>query len=118
MTRVQEALRPLETPGGAISDEQVELTCPTCKTTQRLSQARLREEDEQTVYTCRRGCQIVLVVSRPDPSGKPWPGRGYRLGDWVIRNATDLKVHIPGKIGGLLFPASPATLDTVRPRDN
>jgi len=67
-----------------ISDEQVELTCPTCKTTQRLSQARLREEDEQTVYTCRRRCQIVLVVSRPDPSGKPWPGRGYRLGDWVI----------------------------------
>jgi hypothetical protein len=79
----------LDVPGNARlpSDAQIRTRCPTCKEAQTLSQADVAIKDE-TTYTCKNGCQAILVISRP--SDRPWLGRGYRMGDWTLRNPEDL----------------------------
>ena len=44
-----------------------------------------------------------------------WPGRGYRLGAHVIRNAADITVQVEGMRMPVLIPASKAALMRVRP---
>jgi hypothetical protein len=95
------------------SDAQIVTTCPTCKEAQTLSEADV-SSGEETVYVCKEGCQPILVVGPPVPP--PWPGRGYRMGDWVLRNPSDLHVRLidqQGEPSGkpVLIPASPAALN-------
>ncbi len=94
--------------GLVIEEERFETSCPTCGTAQNLSQATLSLDHDDTLYTCRNGCQTIVVVSRRGLVG--WPGRGYRIGDYVIRNASDLRfAHV-------LVPASRAALMKSRPQ--
>ncbi len=51
----------------------------------------------------------MLIVSTPGTV--PWEGRGYRLGDWMIRNPTDLYYKGRTMGGAVLWPASPHALD-------
>lgn len=97
----------------APADNQLTTSCRTCGTDQNLTECELRRDGLDTVYVCRNGCQILVVVSAPGDS--PWPGRGYRLGDHVIRNASDLFLAIPGSVTRVLIPASPAALMKARP---
>jgi hypothetical protein len=94
--------------GGALpTDREIHTSCPTCGATQTLSEASLTRSGSDTIYTCKNGCQPVVVVGRPGESA--WPGRGYRLGPHVIRNAGDL--FLPVKSGAkVLLPASKAAL--------
>jgi|GEM_PF-3157580 len=98
--------------GGRLpTDAEMETQCPTCGTAQFLSEAAVRRSGTDTVYHCKKGCQAITVVSNPETT--EWPGRGYRVGDYVIRNAAALLLpmmteHGPTKT--VTFPASPAAL--------
>jgi predicted RNA-binding Zn-ribbon protein involved in translation (DUF1610 family) len=89
-----------------IRDSQIHTSCPACGEAQVLSQAKIAEDGEETVYRCRAGCQPLLIISKPESKGMP--GRGFRLGNFLIRNVTDL--IIPGTTGDVLIPASSAAL--------
>jgi hypothetical protein len=114
LVRVEDVMRNqrVAPPGGRPpTDAEMHTSCPTCGETQHLSETEVRRDVHDTVYLCRNGCQIIVVVSEPGDS--PWPGRGYRLGDHVIRNAADL--FLPVGMNKVLIPASPAALMKRRP---
>lgn len=99
--------------GPNFSDADFETKCPTCKAKQRLSEAALSLDGDDTIYTCRNGCQPIVVISRPGIV--VWPGRGYRLGSHVVRNASDIVISISNVANRVLVPASPAALMKNRP---
>lgn len=90
------------------TDRDIRTSCPSCGEEQTLGEAELRRNGTDTLYTCKNGCQVIVVVGLPGSS--PWPGRGYRLGNHVIRNARDLYLPVIGSAGTVLIPASPAAL--------
>jgi hypothetical protein len=86
------------------TDDEIRTTCPTCHAEQTLGEAGITRIEAETVYTCKNGCQRIVVVGQP---GKiAWPGRGYRLGPYTIRNANDLFVPVGVLPGGVRLPAS------------
>jgi hypothetical protein len=93
--------------GGEFTDTMFTTTCPTCRERQNLSDCKVVVEDSDTVYYCKNGCQRIAVVSRP--SGISWSGRGYRLKDFVIRNAEDLFCKLQND-NGIKIPKSLAAL--------
>jgi hypothetical protein len=95
------------------TDAEVTTTCPTCNTNQALSEAAASRSGDETVYTCKNGCQRIVLVGQPGEEA--WDGRGYRLGPHVIRNAADLLLPVVGGPGTVLVPASPAALMEQRP---
>ena len=105
LVRVQDVLPASSAPA---DDGRALTSCRTCGTQQTLKECEIRRDGPDTVYVCRNGCQVLVVVSTPGDS--PWPGRGYRLGDYVIRNASDLFLTVPGSVAKVLIPASPAAL--------
>lgn len=110
LVRVEKVLAVLKPPP---ADDHITTSCRTCGTAQKLTECEVRRDGADTVYVCRNGCQVLVVVSALGDS--PWPGRGYRLGDHVIRNASDLFLTIPGAVAQVLIPASPAALMKSRP---
>jgi hypothetical protein len=119
MPRAEEVLlwAGLKIPGNARlpGDSGISTVCPSCATTQSLSEADFVEGELESVYTCKNGCQPILVVDRSGPGKRRWPGRGYRLGNFVLRNVADLEftaIDQHGKpVGGVIrVPASPAAL--------
>jgi hypothetical protein len=113
LTRVEEALAALDHPP---SDSEIMTSCRTCGKEQSLAECDVRRDGPDTVYVCCNGCQALVVVSEPGQS--PWPGRGYRLGDHVIRNASDLIVAHSETPARVVIPASPAALMKSRPPDD
>jgi hypothetical protein len=104
----------IKPPGGKdIRDSDMMTACPTCGSEQFLSEAPVSLDVEDTVYTCKLGCQSVVVVSRPGLVA--WPGRGYRLGNYVVRNSRDIFISFGKGRPKLVIPASPAALIKKRP---
>ena len=93
--------------GQKVKDAMITTSCPTCGEEQLLSEAKISLIGDETVYECKNGCQIIAVVGRP--GFEAWQGRGYRLNNYVVRNARDMVLNI-GR--GVLIPASPAALKT------
>jgi TIR domain len=98
--------------GSTFSDANFQTDCPTCQTKQRLSEAPISLDNDDTVYSCKNGCQPIVAISRPGIVA--WPGRGYRVGAHVIRNAADIFVLSAG-MKPVLIPAAKAALMKVRP---
>ncbi len=92
-------------------DQHVLATCPVCNVEKSLAGATVTEEGESTVYRCRSGCGILAIVAPVRPGAAPWNGRGYRLGDHVIRNVVDLRSRKHDQVNGILIPASPNALE-------
>jgi hypothetical protein len=109
LTRVSDVLKHQLRGVDSITDAKIDTTCPGCNVTQHLSESVVVHNDGETTYTCKNGCQTLVIIG--DPGGRAWEGRGYRLGSSVIRNAVDLFVDVgaPQKIG---FPASKNALAT------
>jgi hypothetical protein len=99
--------------GRPIKDSDMKTTCPACGTDQLLSEAVLSLDDGETIYTCKNGCQPVVVVGRPGVVA--WPGRGYRLGDHVIRNVRDIVVRTEDMGATMVLDARDAALMKKRP---
>jgi hypothetical protein len=97
----------------APKDSALRTSCPTCGAEQLLSECLVRRDESDTVYECKNGCQVIVVVSATGDS--PWPGRGWSIGNHVIRNARD--IHIAVSVGGptVLISASPSALMKHRP---
>ena len=110
LVKVEDAMSTLSPPP---RDSAITTSCPTCKTTQGLNECSIKRDEHDTIYVCRNGCQPLVVVGRPGDS--PWPGRGYRLGEHVVRNANDLVLRVDGATVPVLIPASPAALMKSRP---
>ena len=109
MPLASEALAELRPPPG---ETDLETTCPECGTSQRLAEAtpETAEDGLETTYRCRTGDgSAILIVSTPGVV--PWEGRGYQLGDWVIRNPSDLYIHVSHAPPPILIPASAHALD-------
>ncbi|MBP7705815.1 MAG: TIR domain-containing protein [Candidatus Aminicenantes bacterium] len=100
--------------GRPIKDADMTTTCPACGTAQRLSDATLSLDRAETVYTCRNGCQAIVIIGRPGVVA--WPGRGYRLGDHVVRNIQDILVKTEDMAAILVLSAQKAALMKSRPQ--
>jgi predicted RNA-binding Zn-ribbon protein involved in translation (DUF1610 family) len=88
-----------------LSDDDILADCQTCKQAIELSLCRLSQLME-TTYSCPKCGSTLIIISAPNRDGKPWPGRGYRLKDFVLRNAVDLLIR-----GAIKIPRSPRALD-------
>jgi hypothetical protein len=112
MIRVQELFRALDSlPGYTWADEDLRMTCPACGVDQALSAAPAAEDKEDTVYTCKNGCQPIVVVSPVGPAVGFGGAGGRRFGDWLVRNVSDLRAMG----GGVTLWGKPAALDGVDP---
>lgn len=94
--------------GSLVKDSDMRTTCPACGAEQLLSEAVLSLDAGETIYSCKNGCQPVVVVGRPGIVA--WPGRGYRLGDYVVRNVRDILIKTKEMGAAVLIPASKAAL--------
>jgi hypothetical protein len=109
VVRLQDVIKVLDFPNQEVpTDRDCRTKCPTCGRWQNLAEGSITRLGELTVYTCAGGCQKILVIGAPE--GQPWPGRGYRIGEHVLRNAAD--ILIPVGESGITIPASPASLMT------
>ncbi|MEZ9319350.1 toll/interleukin-1 receptor domain-containing protein [Vibrio sp. 10N.286.51.E5] len=100
--------------GEAIKDKHMTTTCPACNKNQKLDEASLSLEQDETIYTCKNGCQPIVVVGRPGIVA--WPGRGYRLGDHVIRNVKDVLVKTNDMAVPIVLDGRQAALMKTRPK--
>ena len=110
--------------GRAFIDGDFRTTCPACHSEQSLNEAKISQEDAETIYSCKNGCQRLVVVSPrteakwPDMPDRPaWtengPGlgfRGYGIGDYFIRNVRDLIFKTDFMSRAVCINASPAAL--------
>ncbi len=96
-------------------DNEIVADCTDCEKPIRLSDCKIHAAAE-TKYFCPECGDILVVISCPHPSGKPWPGRGYRLGDLVLRNAVQLRLQ-RGNIE-LTIPVSSEALTSKHPDES
>lgn len=89
-----------------VSDNEIIAACPSCGQVP-LSACQVAQSAE-TTYTHMKCGNVLLVIGPPNPDGRPWPGRGYRLGDFVLRNPVDMFFN------GVKVPASPHALANAR----
>jgi len=102
--------------GKKVKDSMMETSCPSCGEKQLLSEAFLCLKGEDTVYECKNGCQIIVVVGRPGLNA--WKGRGYRLKDFVLRNTKDITLKLSPGGQDVLIPASSAALMKQQPKNS
>ena len=88
---------------GRAVDDEVFASCENCPDPVSLGSCSISFGHE-TVYACPGCGGTLLVIGAPDPDGMPWPGRGFRIRDFVLRNAVDLTYR------GVLIPKSPNAL--------
>jgi len=94
-----------------IQDSHYRTKCLTCGAAQSLDQARVSDDESgfNTTYICKSGCGPILIIS-DWTERNPQEGAGYRIGNWVVRNPSDLFFIQPGLSSPVLFPASSAAL--------
>jgi hypothetical protein len=113
MPLVSEMLNVKATKGAPIPVRESDIwtSCPSCAQTVRLNEAVIvdRSDPLEVIHSCAEGCGPILIVGTPVVVA--WEGRGYRLGDWVIRNPRDLLAQGRGMRGVVVIPASPHALD-------
>lgn len=103
-------LAPMEG-GHSFAEHEFWTDCHECGEKIHLNESNLDESDPlETVYRCpRTQCNsVILIVSTPGVV--PWEGRGYRIGEWLIRNPRDLFLQRQGAKGIVQMPASPNSL--------
>lgn len=104
--RISDVFNQVLKPGQPMmSDADIMANCETCKEPKNLGSCFIKQTAE-TTYSCPKCGSTLVIIGAPNK--KPWPGRGYRVGDFSIRNAVDLTY----KNG--LFPRCPNALATSR----
>jgi hypothetical protein len=111
LTRVEEVLRSQVPAASKVSDASVIVICPSCQTRQSLIEATIAHDGTETIYTCTKKCQPIVIVS--DPLPRELPGRGHRFGSFMIRNVTEMNIATspPMKLA-----ASPSALESISGR--
>lgn len=72
-----------------ITDADIMAECPVCHIVASFEDSRKIQTNE-TTYLCPHCNGVITILGRPNPDGKPWPGRGYRIDNFLVRNAADL----------------------------
>lgn len=93
--------------GLKITDDVLLATCPACGQVP-LSSCEV-SGTKDTKYVHPPCGQTLVIIGVPNPDDQPWPGRGYRIGDFVLRNAVDIVIAVPGATR-LKFNTSPHAL--------
>lgn len=109
--KVEEVLRAeLSAPAGTRLPHDCEIitSCPKCGEQQTLGDAKIDNLESETIYTCKNGCQPIIIIGLPGETS--WEGRGYRMGSQVIRNIADIYIPLIGSEGGIKIPGSPDAL--------
>jgi hypothetical protein len=98
ITKVEEVYRTQKNWQG-IKDFMFSTDCPICSESQTLAEGEVILEHGATVYHCKYGCGPKLVVVDPTSTkynkGTPL---GTLLGQFIIRNPSNLILSIPGAI--------------------
>lgn len=84
-----------------ITDAEIETDCEQCARAVSLGSCRTEQTGQGMLYRCSSCPETVLIVQDFVPGSATWPGRGFRLGQWVLRNIAPLRFR------GILMPASP-----------
>jgi len=90
------------------SDKDINTACRACSTAVTLADCGITQGME-TLYKCPNCQSTLLVIGAPNRDGTSWPGRGYRLHDFVLRNESDLFI---GK--HIRIPRSPDALAALK----
>jgi hypothetical protein len=106
LVRLEDVFSAIDFKGAPPKDADFVTTCPTCGTEQRLGEGQVARVGSATEYTCKHGCQPILVIGKVEE--RPWEGRGYRIKDHVLRNPADIFLPVGGS--GIKIPASPSAL--------
>jgi hypothetical protein len=91
----------------AMTDAAFATTCRGCGKQLTLAACEV-EQAVETTYKCPQCHATMLIIGAVNANGKPWPGRGFRIQDFVIRNDTDL--FVAGSSGVLHIERSPHAL--------
>jgi hypothetical protein len=103
LTRASEVLKKQLQGVGHLSDEHLIGTCAKCGIRAAMAEANIAHEGAETHYRCKNGCGDLLIVG--DVEKRAWPGRGYRLGPFVLRTVVDITVVLDLQTGGgILLP--------------
>lgn len=84
-----------------IHDAEISTDCEQCGKATNLGACRNTTTDQGLVYRCHSCPEVLLIVAAFGDQTQPWPGRGYRIGNWVLRNVGELRFR------NILIPASP-----------
>jgi hypothetical protein len=112
LTRIEDILRSEVPAGRGSSDANVTTSCPTCHTRQDLARAVVEHDAPDTKYLCVNMCQPIVIVS--DAGTHELPGRGHRLGSYLVRNVSELVIDLGGE--KMTLPASPVALESLSGR--
>ena len=77
-----------------LADSEISVTCPKCGDVV-LTQCYLKFSRE-TIYTCPKCCEPLVIFAVPNPDETPWMEGAYRLSKYVIWHAGD--VHFRGNV--------------------
>lgn len=80
--------------GWSPRDWQMCTNCSVCGTEQNLNLAPIARDGVDTVYSCKHGCSRLVIVG-PAVDGAPWPGRGSRLGAYLVRFPQPIRITAP-----------------------
>jgi hypothetical protein len=96
MIRVQAVLASTGIQAAASFDDEWMFTaCPRCGVAQALADCPIRPKRGNTHYRCKNSCQDLVIVSPAvDDDAQAWPGRGYRFGEHLVRNAVDVVIVV------------------------
>ena len=92
--------------GSPVEDSKIIAICQKCGAIA-LSNCTVSQSKE-TIYRDPRCSETLLIIGAPILDGPIWPGRGYRFGDFLFRNAVDLYVS------GIRIDACPHALAPTR----
>lgn len=91
--------------GFKFKDQLIFGRCAKCGGMYSMAQCSVSAEDILTFYRCPQDLSTLVIIEfiRPNTLAAPWPGRGYRLDKFVIRNAVDVIVGVGHGRGGILL---------------
>lgn len=109
MPRASEVLSD-QADGYAFAESAIRTTCDSCGRIQTLDEATFDASKRvESKYLCSGCLNVILILSRPEKVR--WEGRGYLLGEWVLRNPQDVVVTKTHTGRPIRFSASPYALD-------
>jgi len=102
----------LSNPQHKVREEHITTHCDQCGEDRNIAECVTAVKENVRSYRCPVCSDLLVIIDQP--GDKPIPGRGSRIGDWVVRNVTPLDVFVAHGAPHLSIPAS---TQAIRPDD-